>query len=44
MRISVFENMLLRKIFGPKKDEGGNEGDRKMTSWIICTPHQTLFG
>jgi hypothetical protein len=37
--ISVFENRVLSKIFGPKKDEvtGGGE------ELYGCTPHCILF-
>jgi hypothetical protein len=38
----VFENRVLRRIFGPKRDEvtGGVEKNYIM----ICTPHSILFG
>jgi hypothetical protein len=42
----VFEIKVLRKIFGPKRDEvtGGGEDDYITRSFKICTPHQALFG
>jgi hypothetical protein len=41
-RLRVFENRVLRRIFGPKRDEvtGGVE---KTKSCMLCT-HQILFG
>jgi len=43
--LGVFENRVLRKIFGPKRDEVTGEWkilhNEKL---IICTPHQILFG
>ena len=37
--LRVFEDMVLRRIFGPKSDEVTGE-----RSFIICIPHQILFG
>ena len=44
-KLRVFENRVLRKIFGPKKDEvtEGGEGYIKR-NFMICAPHQILFG
>ena len=44
-RLRVFENRVLRRIFGPKRDgvTGGGE-NYIMTSLMICTAHQILFG
>jgi hypothetical protein len=44
-RLRVFENRVLRGIFGPKGDEVIGEW-RKFTvgSFIICTHHQILLG
>jgi hypothetical protein len=44
-RLRVFENRVLRRIFGPRKD-GVTVEWRKlhMRSLMICTPHSTLFG
>ena len=41
----MFENRVLRKIFGPKSDEvtGGGE-NYTMRSLIIGTPHKIQFG
>jgi hypothetical protein len=41
----VFENRVLRKIFGSKMDEviGGGE-DYITRNLMICTDHQILFG
>jgi hypothetical protein len=41
----VFENRVLRRIFGPKRDEVMGEW-REMHNggFIICTHHQILLG
>jgi hypothetical protein len=41
----VFENRVLRRIFGPKRD-GGQEAEENyiMRSSVICTLHQILLG
>jgi hypothetical protein len=40
----VFENRVLRKIFGRKRDEVTGSGEDYITrNFMICTPH-TLFG
>jgi hypothetical protein len=44
-RLRVFENRLLRKIFGPKRDEVTGDGeDYTMRSITICTAHKIFFG
>jgi len=50
-RLRVFENRVLRRIFGPKRDEVTGEWRKLhteenciMRSSIICTPHPILFG
>jgi len=44
-RLRVFENRLLRRIFGPKRNEVTGCGDNYiMRSLMICTPHPILFG
>jgi len=41
----VFENGVLMKISGPKKDEVTGSGEDYITrSFIISTPHHILFG
>jgi hypothetical protein len=44
-RLRVFENRVLRGIFGPKRDEVTREW-RKLHNeeLMICTPHPILFG
>jgi hypothetical protein len=43
--LRVFENGVLRRIFGPKRDEVmGNGENCKMGSFMICTHHQILLG
>jgi hypothetical protein len=38
-RLRVFENRVLRKIFGPEKDEVTGSGEDYITrSFVICTP------
>ena len=44
-RLRVFEYRVLRRIFGPKRDEVTRSGENYiMRSLMICTPHQILFG
>ena len=44
-RLRVFENRVLRRKFGPKRDEATGEW-RKLhkKSLMICNAHQILFG
>ena len=44
-KLRVFENMVLRRIFGPRRDEvTGNGGHCLTRSLMICTPHPILCG
>jgi len=44
-RLRVFENMVLRRIFGTKRDEvTGSRENYIMRSLMICTAHRILFG
>jgi len=44
-RLRVFENRVLRRIFGPKRDEvTGEWRNYIMRILMICTAHQMLFG
>ena len=44
-RLRVFENRVLRRVFGPKRDEvTGNGENYVMTSSVICTPYPILCG
>jgi hypothetical protein len=44
-RLRVFENNVLRKIFGPKRDEVTEKRKYYVTrNFMLCTPHQILFG
>ena len=44
-KLKVFENMLLRRIFGPGRDEVTGEWRRLYNeSKMICTPHLILCG
>jgi len=41
----VFENRVLRRMIGPKRDEiTGTGGNYVMRSLMICSPHEILFG
>jgi len=43
-KLRVFENRVLRRIFGPKRDEVTGIGENYITrSLMICTPHLILF-
>jgi hypothetical protein len=42
-RLRVFENRVLRRIFGPKRDEiTGSRENFIMRNFMICTPHPIL--
>jgi len=44
-RLRVFENRVLKRIFGPKRDEVTRSGEGNiMRSLMICTTHPVLFG
>ena len=44
-RLKMFENRVLRRIFGPKRDElAGNGENYIIRSLMICIPHPILFG
>ena len=44
-RLRVFENRVLRRIFGPRRDEVTKECENYiMRSLMICTPHAVFFG
>jgi hypothetical protein len=42
----LFENSVLRRIFGPKSDEVRGEWGKlhNEKSLMICTPQEILFG
>jgi hypothetical protein len=41
----VLENRVLRRIFGPKRDEVTGNGEKYIIrSFMICTPHPIFFG
>jgi hypothetical protein len=43
-RLRVSENRMLRKIFGPRRDEETGEWRNYVRrSFVLCTPHQILF-
>ena len=44
-RLRVFESRVLRRVFGPKRDEAiGNGENYIMSSLVICTPYPILCG
>ena len=44
-RLRVFENRVLRRMFGPKRDEvTGGGGDYIRGCFVISTVHQLLCG
>ena len=44
-RLRVFENRVLRRVFGPKRDEvTGNGENYTVRSLVICTPYPILCG
>jgi hypothetical protein len=45
LRLRLFENSVMRRIFGPKRNRYYGSGENyKTISLMICTPHQILFG
>ena len=44
-RLRVFENRVLRRVFGPKRDEVTENGENYiMRSLMICIPYPILCG
>jgi len=44
-RLRLFENSVLRRVFGPKKDEVTGNGEYYiMRSLLFCTPHPISCG
>ena len=45
IRLRVFENRVLRRVFGPKRDEVTGEWRKLHNEELsICTPYPILFG
>jgi hypothetical protein len=43
-RLRVFKNRVLRRVFGPKRDEiTGCREEYMKRSFMLCTPHQMSF-
>jgi hypothetical protein len=43
-RLRVFENRVLRRIFGPKRNKVTGSGENYITrSLMICTAHKIFF-
>ena len=41
----MFENRVLRKVFGPNRDKAKESGEDYITSsFVICTLGKILFG
>ena len=38
-RLRVFENRILIRIFGPKRDENGSGEGSTIRDFIVCTVH-----
>jgi hypothetical protein len=43
-RLRVFENMVLRRIFGPKKDEKTGSRENYVMNGLMIYIHQILLG
>jgi len=43
-RLQVFENRVLKKIFGSKDRVTGSGEDYPTRSFMLCTPHQNQSG
>jgi hypothetical protein len=44
-RLKVYENRVLRGIFGPKRNELTGRGENyRVRTFMICTPQPKLFG
>ena len=43
-RLRVFENRVLRRVFGPKRDEVTGEWKKLHNEELICTPYPILCG
>ena len=43
-RLRVFENRVLRRVFGPRRDEVTGEWRKLHRSLVICTPYRILCG
>jgi len=43
-RLRVFENRVLRRIFGPRRDDVTGGWWKLHNEEMICTPHTILFG
>jgi hypothetical protein len=42
--VRVFENRVLRRILGPKRNKVKGSGENYiMRNLMICTPHQIFF-
>jgi hypothetical protein len=40
----VYENKVLRKIFGPKREELTGDGENVIRSFLLYTFHHILLG
>jgi hypothetical protein len=44
LRLRVFENRVLRRIFGPKRDEVAGNGENYIMRSLMISSHPVLFG
>jgi hypothetical protein len=45
MKLQMLDNRVMRKVFGPKRDEVTGNGENYIRrSFMICTPHPISFG
>jgi hypothetical protein len=42
-RIRVFENLVLRKTFGPKRDKVTRDGSKYITRNLMISTHNPIF-
>jgi len=43
-KLRVLENMVLRRIFGPRRDEVTGDWRRLHNEELICSPYPILWG
>jgi hypothetical protein len=43
-RLRVFENRMVRRIFGLKSEEDGSWKKWRMMNFIVCILHRILLG
>jgi hypothetical protein len=43
-RLRVFDNRILRRISDLRRDDKQENGEDTARVFMVCTPHQMLFG